>query len=145
MSRQRFFFNLAVLAAAVLLIVAAVAFDPGTVKGIGLGIGSGSFTGALLFVSLLVHERRMQGYPELSLRGHEVGLWSALGSGVAGFAGWEVIQAAVFSAAVSRWLTFADGLAIASLACGGLIAHEICTERVTYVLEVVERPPSELA
>jgi hypothetical protein len=78
-ARQRFFFNLSLLAAAVLLIVAAVAFDPGTVKGIGLGIGIGSFAGALLFVSLLVHERRMEGYPELRLRGRRVGLWSVLG------------------------------------------------------------------
>lgn len=86
----------------------------------------------------------MEGHPELRLRGRRVGLWSALGSGVAGFAGWEIIQVAVFAAAVSRWLTFANGVAIASLACGRLVAHEICTERVTHVLEVVERPRNGL-
>ena len=144
MSRQRFYFNLVVLGAAVLLIVAAVAFSPGAVKGVGLGIGIGSFGGSLLYVSLLVHQRRMVGYPELEVGGRQVGLWSALGGGVAGFAGWEIVQAAVFAAAVSRWLTLANGLVIASLACVGLVAHEVCTERVIHVIEVVERPPRRL-
>lgn len=144
MSRQRFFFNLVVLAAAVLLIVAAVAFRPGAVKGVGLGIGTGAFVGSVVFVSLLVHQRRMEGYPELRLRGRRVGLWSALGAGVAAFALWEIVDAAVFGYHVSRWLTLANGLVIALLACAGLVAHEVCTERVIHVLEVVERPPRRL-
>jgi hypothetical protein len=32
-------------------------------------------------------------------------------------------------------------LLIAAFACAGLVAHEISTERVVHVLEVVERPP----
>jgi hypothetical protein len=128
----------------VLLIVAAVAFRPGAVKGVGLGIGIGAFVGSVVFVSLLVHQRRMEGYPELRLRGRQVGLWSALGGGVAAFALWEIVEAAVFGYDVSRWLTLANGLVIASLACVGLVAHEVCTERVIHVLEVVERPPRGL-
>jgi len=144
-SRQRFFFNLVVLAASVLLIVAAAAFRPGAVEGVGLGIGIGAFVGSVVFVSLLVHQRRMEGYPELRLRGRQVGLWSALGAGVAAFALWEIVEAVVFGYEVSRWLTLANGLVIASLACAGLVAHEVCTERVIHVLEVVERPPRRLA
>jgi hypothetical protein len=34
---------------------------------------------------------------------------------------------------------------VAMLACAGLVAHEIYTERVVHMLEVVERPPRELA
>jgi hypothetical protein len=143
-SRQRFYFNLLVLGAGMMLIVGAVAFSPGAVKGIGLGIGIGSLAGSLVFVSLLVHHRRMEGSPELRLRGHSVGLWSVLGGAIAGFATWEIVQASVFVAAVSRWLTLANGLVIASLACGGLVANEVCTERVIHVLEVVERPPRGL-
>ena len=30
----------------------------------------------------------------------------------------------------------------AALACAGLIAHEVCTERVVHIVEVVERPGS---
>jgi hypothetical protein len=144
MSRQRFFFNLSNLPTAVLLIVSAVAFGPRAVKGVGLGIGIWSFTLALLFVSLLVHQRRMPGYPELRLGRRRLGLWPLLGGAIAAFAGWEIIQASVFNDAVSRWLTFANGLAIASLACAGLVVHEVCTERVIHVLEVVERPPQQL-
>ncbi len=82
-SRQRFFFNLGALAAAVLLMMVAAAFGPGAVEGVGLGIG---------------------------------------------------IAACVIS------LSF-----IAALACVGLVAHEICTERVVHVLEVVGRPHRDRA
>jgi hypothetical protein len=141
MSRGRFFFNLGALVAAVLLIVAAAAFGPGAVKGVGLGIGIGALATSLLFASVLVHQRRRQGSPELRLRGRRVDLWATLAGGLAGVATWEVVQAAVFGPNVSRWLTLANGLLIAALACAGLVAHEVCTERVVHVLEVVERPP----
>jgi hypothetical protein len=60
---------------------------------------------------------------------------------LAAVATWEVVQAAVFGPNVSRWLTLANGLLIGALACAGLVAHEICTERVVHVIEVVERSP----
>jgi hypothetical protein len=145
MSRQRFFFNLGVLAAAVLLIVAAAAFGPGAVKGIGLGIGIGACATSLLFVSMLVHHRHGAGSPALRLRGRRIDLWALLAGALAGVATWEIVQAAVFGPNVSRWLTLANGLLIAALACAGLVAHEICTERVVHVIEVVERPPREPA
>ena len=143
MSRQRFFFNLGVLVAAVLLIVAAAAFGPGAVKGIGLGIGSGGLAVSLLFMSLLVHHRRLEGEAEIEFFGTGRSLWSLLAGGVAGVATWEIIDVAVFNAAVNRWLTLANGLLIAALAFAGLVAHEICSERVVHILEVVERPSEE--
>jgi hypothetical protein len=141
MSRGRFFFNLGALGAAVLLIVAAAAFGPGAVKGMGLGIGIGALATSLLFASLLVHHRRAEGSPELRFRGRRFDLWAALAGGLAAVATWEVVQAAVFGPNVSRWLTLANGLLIGAFACAGLVAHEICTERIVHVLEVVERPP----
>jgi hypothetical protein len=141
MSRGRFFFNLGALGAAVLLIVAAAAFGPGAVKGVGLGIGIGGLATSLLFASLLVHQRPRKGSPELRLRGRRFDLWAALAGGLVAIATWEVVQAAVFGPNVSRWLTLANGLLIAAFACAGLVAHEICTERVVHVIEVVERPP----
>jgi peptidoglycan biosynthesis protein MviN/MurJ (putative lipid II flippase) len=141
MSRQRFFFNLGALVAAVLLIVGSVAFGPGAVKGIGLGIGAAGCALSCLFVGILVHSRRPAGHPELSLFGRSLGLWSTLAGVMASVATWELVQAAVFVPNVSRWLTLANGLVIAMLACAGLVAHEICTERVIHVIEVVERPP----
>jgi predicted TIM-barrel enzyme len=53
---------------------------------------------------------------------------------------WQIVGVAVFAPHVSRWLTLANGLLIAALACAGLIAHEVCTERVVHIVEVVERP-----
>ncbi|MFL5822799.1 MAG: hypothetical protein ACJ764_05085 [Solirubrobacteraceae bacterium] len=144
MSRQRFFFNLGALAAAVLLIVGSVAFGPGAIKGIGLGIGAAGCALSFLFVGLLVHSRRLAGHPELWLFGRSLGLWSTLAGVMASVATWELVQAAVFVPDVSRWLTLANGLVIAMLSCAGLVAHEICTERVIHVIEVVERPPREV-
>src|SRR5436305_14795836 len=118
MSRQCFFFNLGALGAAVLLIVASVAFGH-AVKGVGLGIGAGGCALSLMFVGLLTHRRRPAGHPELWLFGRGLGLWSTLAGGIAGVATWEIVQAAVFVPDVSRWLTLANGLLIATLACAG--------------------------
>jgi hypothetical protein len=143
MSRQRFFFNLGALGAAVLLIVGSVAFGPDGVKGVGLGIGAGGCVFSLLFLGALVHSRRWAGHPELWLFGHALSLWSSLAGVMASVAIWEIVGAAVFVPNVSRWLTLANGVVIATLACAGLVAHEICTERIVHVIEVVERPPQE--
>lgn len=144
MSRQCFFFNLGALGAAVLLIVGSVAFGPEAVKGVGLGIGAAGCAVSLLFSGLLVHSRRLAGHPELWLFGRRLGLWSSLAGVMASVAIWEIVQAAVFVPDVSRWLTLANGLVMATLACAGLVAYVMCTERVVHVIEVVERPPREL-
>jgi disulfide bond formation protein DsbB len=141
MSRQRFIFSLSALVAAVLLIVAAAAFGPGAVRGVGLGIGIAGTAVSSLFGALLVHHRRPAGHPELKLFGHALGLWAALAGATASVATWEIVGAAVFEPNVSRWLTLANGLIIALLACTGLVAQELCTERVVHVIEVVVRPP----
>jgi peptidoglycan biosynthesis protein MviN/MurJ (putative lipid II flippase) len=142
---QRFFFNLGALAAAVLLIVSAAAFGPRAVTGIGLGIGIAGCATSLIFIGALVHRRRLDGDPGLRLFGRVLGLWSILAGAMATVAIWEIIGATAFDPAVGRWLTLANGLVIAALACAGLVAHEVCTERVEHVIEVVERPPRGLA
>ena len=138
--RQRFFFNLGALGGAGVLIVAAAALGPGAVKGVGLGIGIASCSLSLLFVAWLVHQRHLAGYFEFQILGRGLGLWSVLAGAMASVAIWQIVGVAVFTPHVSRWLTLANGLLIAALACAGLIAHEICTERVVHVVEVVERP-----
>lgn len=145
MSSQRFYFNLGLLGVAVLLIVSAVAFGPSAAKWVGLGIGIASCAVSFLFTAALVHQRRLEGTPELRVFGHGLGLWSSLAGSAAGVAIWEIVQAAVFGPNVSRWLTLANGILIAALALAGLVAHELCTERIVHVLEVVEKPPRELA
>jgi uncharacterized transporter YbjL len=143
MARQRFFFNLGLLGAAVLLIVAAVAFGPGSAKWVGLGIGIAGCLVSLLFVAALVHQRRFEGHLELEAFGRGLSIWSTLAGGMATVAVWEIVQAAVFAPNVSRWLTLANGLLIMVLSCAGLVAHETCTERVVHVIEVVQRPGDE--
>ena len=112
MSRQRFFFNLGALAAAVLLIVAAVAFGPGAVKWVGIGIGIGACVMSLAFVGVLMHYRRFEGHPELRIFGHALGLWSIIAGAMATVAVWQIVGAAVFGPGVSRWLMLANGLVI---------------------------------
>lgn len=140
MGRQRFFFNLGALGAAVLLIVSAAAFGPAAVRGVGLGIGICACALSLIFVSLLVHQPRLQGHPELHAFGRTLGLWSTLAGAMASVTVWEIVGAAVFSPGISRWLTLANGVVILVLSSAGLIAHEISSERIIHVLEVVERP-----
>ena len=145
MSRKHFFFSLGALGAAALLILAGAAFGPGAVKGAGLGIGIACCTMSVSFTVVLRRQRRPDGHPELRVSGRVLGLWSLLGGATTAVAIWEIVGAETFAPDVSRWLTLANGLVVATLACAGLVAHEICTERVVHVLEVVERPPRELA
>lgn len=143
-ARQRFFFNLGALGAAFVLIVASVAFGPGAVKGVGLGIGIGCCVISLSYVTAGLHHRRFEGHFEVRVFGHVVGIWSMLAGVMATVAIWEIVGASVFVPDVSKWLTLANGVVIASLACAGLVMHEICTERVVHVLEIIERPDREV-
>jgi hypothetical protein len=139
LARQRFFFNLALLAASFLLIVASVAFGPGGAKGVGLGIGIAECGGSLLFAAALVHQPRPQGHLALRLFRRRISGWSLLVSVFAAVAVWEVVQTSVFPPDVSRWLTLSNGLVVAVLASAGLVAHELSSERVVHVLEVIDR------
>jgi hypothetical protein len=140
MGRRRFFFNLGVLGASILLIVAAGAFSPAAARGVGLGIGSACFAFSLWFVGSLIHRSHFDGNLEFRLRRLRVHVWPLMGWTIAGVAVWEIIQAAVFGVHVSKWLTLANGLVILVLGCIGLVTHEVTTDRVVWLLEVVERP-----
>jgi hypothetical protein len=137
--REPFFFNLGALGAAFLMVVAAAAFGPDAAKGVGLGIGIAGLVVSLWFLGLLVHRRRFEGYREVRVLGHRVGVVSMLAGVITSIAIWEIIGAAVFTPAVSRWLTLANGLLIALVGCAGLVTHEWSTERVVHVLEVFDR------
>src|SRR5204863_1270069 len=106
-------------------------------KGVGLGIGIASCSLSILFAAWLVHQRRLVGYFEFEILGRGLGLWSVLAGAMASVAIWQIVGVAVFTPHVSRWLTLANGLLIAALACAGRIAQEICTERVGHVVEAV--------
>ena len=140
MQRQRFFFNLGAIGAAVLLIVASLAFGPAAGKAVGLGIGIAGALGSLWFIAGAVHERHFEGHPEISMLRHSVGLWTLLAAALTAVAVWEAVQASVFPPDPAKWLTLANGVLVSTLACAGLIAHELCSERVVHFLQVAERP-----
>jgi hypothetical protein len=140
MERKRFFFNLGLLGAAAMLVIASLAFDPGAVFGVGVGIGTAGLVGSLWFVASAIHHRSFSGGRELRLLGRTLDVWPLLGGSVVSVALWEIVQSAVFTAAVAKWLTFSNGMIVGGLACAGLIVHEVSTERVIHMLEVVERP-----
>jgi hypothetical protein len=139
MQRKRFVFNLGLLGAAALLVSAALAFGPGAVFGVGLGIGIAGLLGSLSFLAAIVHHRRLPGARELRLCGYAIDAWSLLGGLVVGVALWETIQSAVFAAPIAKWLTLGNGLLAGGFGCVGLVLHELTTERVIHVLQVVER------
>jgi hypothetical protein len=140
MRRGRFFFNLGAMCAAVVLIVASVAFAGQTVKAIGLGMGIAGALASSWFTAAAIHERQLDGHLNVGLFRRRVGLWTLLAAALAAVAAWEAIQSAVFPADPAKWLTLANGLLVATLACAGLIAHELCTERVVHLLQVVDAP-----
>lgn len=109
-----------------------------------LGLGTAGCATSLMFVGTLVHRRRFDGEPELRLC-RVLGPWSILAGAMATVAAAEIVGATAFGPAVGRWPALANGLVIAALACAGPVAHEVCTERVVNVIEVVERPPRQLA
>jgi hypothetical protein len=140
MQRKRFVFNLGLLGAAALLVSAALAFGPTAVVGVGLGIGIVGLLGSLSFLAAVMHHRSLAGARQLRLLGIAFDVWSLLAGGVIGVALWETVQSAVFAGPVARWLTLANGVLAGTFGCIGLVLHELTTERVIHVLEVVERP-----
>lgn len=142
MQHQRFFFNLGMVGAAVLLITASAAFGPGAVKGVGLGIGSVSVLTSILFVAAAMHQTPLAGRVEFDLGRKRVSLWSVLATMMGAVATWEIVQVAVFDPGPAKWLTLANGIIVGALACAGLVAHEVSNERVVHCLEIVERSAS---
>ena len=126
--------------AAVLLIVASVAFGPAAVKGVGLGIGSAGVVTSIWFVAAAMHYRPLDGRSEFDLLGRSITIWSLLAAATGAVATWEIVQVAVFGPGPAKWLTLANGVVVGILSCAGLVAHEISSERVVHCLEIVERP-----
>jgi hypothetical protein len=137
--RIRFFSNLGALAVGVVLI-SAVGFSDAALERVGLGFGIAALAVSLWFSALSVHQRPLQNALDYPVLGRMLNLWRAVSAAIAALAIWEIAAVAVFDASVSRWLTLANGILIAFLALGGLIAHEHSSERVVHVLEIVERP-----
>jgi hypothetical protein len=139
----RFFSNLGAFAVAVILIVAASGFPGEPLKWLALAAGILGLVFSGWQWAVMVHQRPLAGSLDVGVLGRTLSLWRALSGAIATFTTWQIVAAVVFAVSVSRWLTLANGIAIAVLASVGLIAHERNSERIVHVLEVVERPRRE--
>jgi hypothetical protein len=76
--------------------------------------------------------------------GIAAGLHRHLPSAILGGAGatisaWTIVASLVFGLSTVMWLGFAAGIALLAIAAGGLIAHELSTERVVHSFTIGER------
>jgi uncharacterized membrane protein len=117
--RTRFFYNLTLALAAGFLVVATQAFAAGTVTWLAFGIAIGITTAGLVTLPLRV------GLAQRILSAVTVGV------GI-----WTIVASLVFVPTTVVWLGFASAIAFVVLACGGLMAHELTTERVVHALEI---------
>jgi hypothetical protein len=118
----RFLSNLALALAAGFLVVATMAFSPGTVAWISFGIAIAiTMTGLVMLPSRISIQRIVSGLVTL------VGAWT-------------IVASLVFAPATVVWLAFASALAVVGLSVVGLTAHELSTERVVHSLEIEREP-----
>ena len=81
--------------------------------------------------------------------GIAVGLRRHLPSTILGVAGatvsaWTIVASLVFGLSTVMWLGFAAAVALLAIAAGGLIAHELSTERVVHSFTIRERSPEQV-
>jgi sterol desaturase/sphingolipid hydroxylase (fatty acid hydroxylase superfamily) len=137
--RARFFVSLGTLLIGCLLLVSSMAFAPGVALWVGLGLGLVLLALSLAALSSAVHRRELGEARELRLRARAVRVWPLLASSLLGVALWQVAQVGAFAAGVAKWLSFANGWVVSTLAAAALIVHEISCERVVHFVEVVDR------
>jgi hypothetical protein len=134
--RARYMATLAMAVIAGFTVVETFAFGGGVRHAIafalGIGIAGAGVAGLALSLTRRGEKQRVTASPKL-----RIPVWDVLAGLAAVIGGWQIVQTLVFSAATSRWLTFADGCALEALALAGLVLHELSTERVVHALEVV--------
>ena len=120
------FMTLALLA--VILVVATQAFALAVVAWLTFGIAVGALVLTL---------------------GITVGLRRHLPSAILGGFGavvsaWTIVASLVFGLPTVMWLGFAAAVALLAIAAGGLVAHELSTERVVHSFAVAERSADQV-
>ena len=120
------FMTLALLA--VILVVATQAFALAVVAWLTFGIAVGALVLTL---------------------GITVGLRRHLPSAILGGFGavvsaWTIVASLVFGLPTVMWLGFAAAVALLAIAAGGLVAHELSTERVVHSFAVAERSTDQV-
>ena len=120
------FMTLALLA--VILVVATQAFALAVVAWLTFGIAVGAL---VLTLGITVGLRRH--LPSAILGG-----FGAIVSA------WTIVASLVFGLPTVMWLGFAAAVALLAIAAGGLVAHELSTERVVHSFAVAERSADQV-
>jgi membrane protein implicated in regulation of membrane protease activity len=110
---SRFISNVSIQLTGTLLVVFAFAFRGQILEWFGLGAGC-----AAVVVTLAAFAVRDRG-----------AFKRFLDAGLALIGGWMIVAACVFSGAALRWLSFAEGAALAALCTIALCAYEIAVRR----------------
>jgi len=118
----RFITNLVVLLAGGFVVVSSQTFGAQTTRWIAFGVALGT-----LGVIALAQRSRARSM-----------IQSALDAMIGLLAVWSAVASMVFNGSTLVWLSFADGLGLATLAIGGVFAHELSTERVVHSLATGE-------
>jgi hypothetical protein len=109
---SRFISNLVVLLAGAFLVAASFAFGEEVLGWVGLAVG------CVVVLTVLV---------TFAVRGRGIAQ-RALDACVVLAGAWTIVAARTFADGTLRWLTFAEGAALAFIAVAGLIVHEVQLE-----------------
>ena len=135
--RVRYFATLALALLSGFMVIETFAFGQSLADDLGFALGIAVTAGAGAGLATSMVRRGPKQRLAIPTRGIALPMWDAIAV-VTGIVGaWQIIQASVFSGAVVRWLTFADGCGLLGIALAGLIVHELSTERVVHALEIV--------
>ena len=122
----RFISNLLLLLAGGAVVVSSRWFSAGTTGWIAFGVALG-----ILGLTGVAQRDRGRGIVQ-----------SALDVVILPLAAWSAIASVVFHGSTLTWLSFADALGFAVLAIGGLLAHELSTERAVHRLAAAGSEPA---
>ena len=116
---SRFLLDSLFVVAGAFLIVASMAWAPGTAGWTAFGVSAG--VTVLAAASAVMAKKTSQ----------------RIGHGVLGVVAlWSLVAALAFSGTALTWLVFADAIALGVLALADLAIHEATTERIVHSLEV---------
>lgn len=118
---KKYLINGFALVASVVAIVWSRVYTGATLEWVTFGIAAAIAAAGVVGLRLASERFELTGFTALAV----VGAWTA-------------VAALVFTGATLGWLAFASTIALALIAAGSLVAHELTTERVVHTLEVRE-------
>lgn len=123
---KKYLINASALAASVVAIVWSRVYTGATLEWVIFGIAAAIAVAGVVGLRIASQRFELAGFTALSV-----------------VAAWTAVAALVFTGTTLGWLAFASAIALALVAAGSLVAHELTTERVVHTLEVREADQAE--